>query len=172
MIRLGFNTARISSSIINGARRCIEGHAAAVTASEPVNVNNIDNHEGGDSARFNQTKAPSDLTSAAELKARNNEGFFDNNIVLTGVAGKCMYNIDDDNNVHAIRIPIRYKVKGDTKVITATAMRSDLITFLLNNVDEGVPICVRGTLGRPMPLRNFTINAKHVQILSTPVTDT
>lgn len=170
MLRLGFSNARISGSIINVARRCIGAATVTSTQSENTDHGQI-GHEGNESQQLNQTQSASDMTAAAELKAQNNDGFFDNNVTLTGVTGKCMYNIDEEDNVHAIRIPIRYNVNGVSKTITATATRSDLITFILNNVEEGVPVCVRGTLGRPALFRNFTINAKHVQILSAPVTD-
>lgn len=167
MLRLGFHSARITTSIINATRRCV-----TVAASQLDNANiNYDDREKETPESHDQMEPQLDLTEAAEAKAQNGEGFFDNNVIISGIAGKCMYNIDDDNNVHAIRLPIRYEVKGYPRVITANAMRSDLITFLLNNVEEGVPVRVRGTFGRPSFMRNFTINAKHVQILSNPVED-
>lgn len=106
-----------------------------------------------------------------ELKALNREGFFDNSIALTGITGQCHYSVDSEDVVHAIRMPVYYKVSGRKRMIMATAVRSDLINFLLHNMGEGVKICVRGTLGRPNSITNLTLNAKHVEILSSGTSD-
>ena len=105
-----------------------------------------------------------EAATPAELKAMNREGFFDNYVRLTGTAGTPRYKVDKDDVIEAVKLPIRYELNGMTKYIYATSTRGPFINLIYRNIEEGLKVCVTGTIGRPSYGANFTIHLKHIKM--------
>lgn len=166
MLRLGSKFLSSGRLVIGTARQLFwSPTSSALTEDANVNLGTTEVESEYSGFARNQSIDEDKLATPAELKAINGDGFFDNNVRLTGIAGKCRYRVDEDDYVCAAKFPIEYAAGGRTKVVTVTANKRGIINYILRNIEGRPKVEVLGTIGRSWSPANFVINLNYIKII-------